>query len=68
MSSDNEIRDEYDFSKGERGKYVDRLKGGSNVVVLEPDLAKRFPSDQAVNEALRELLRRRSEEKGVKAG
>lgn len=68
MSSDNEIRDEYDFSKGERGKYVDRLKRGSNVVVLEPDLAERFSSDQAVNEALRELLRRRSEEEGAKAG
>lgn len=68
MNSNDDIRDEYDFSKGVRGKYVERLKGGSNVVVLEPDLAERFPNDQAVNEALRELLRRRSEAEGAKAG
>ncbi len=68
MSPDNEIRDEYDFSKGDRGKYVERLKGGSNFVLLEPELAEQFPSDRAVNEALRELLRRRSEEEGANAG
>ncbi len=68
MSSNDDIADEYDFSQGVRGKYVDQLKRGSNVVVLEPDLAERFPNDQAVNEALRELLRRRSETEGAKAG
>lgn len=68
MSSNDDIADDYDFSQGVRGKYVDRLKRGSNVVVLEPDLAERFPNDQAVNEALRELLRRRSETEGAKAG
>ena len=36
---EDEMLDEYDFSKGVRGKYVERLKKGSNVVVLDPDVA-----------------------------
>jgi hypothetical protein len=47
---------EYDFSKGVRGKYVERLKAGSNVVVLDPDVASEFDSPQAVNRALRVYL------------
>ncbi len=47
---------EYDFSKGVRGKYVERLKKGSNVVVLDPDVASEFDSPQAVNRALRVYL------------
>jgi len=50
------IRDEYDFSKGIRGKYAKRLVAGSNVVVLDPDLAKRFRDSRAVNQALRSLV------------
>ena len=52
-TSDNEIRDEYDFSRGVRGKYVKRFTEGSNVVVLDPDVAAAFRTPREVNEALR---------------
>jgi hypothetical protein len=55
----DELRSEYDFdySKGVRGKYYKRLLDeGSNVVVLEPDVAKAFHDSASVNEALRSLL------------
>ena len=52
-----EMRAEYDFSKGVRGRYAKRLaKDRSNVVVLEPDIAKAFPDSAAVNDALRVIL------------
>lgn len=52
------MRAEYDFSKGVRGKYHKRIaKEGSNIVVLEPDVAKAFPDSASVNEALRLLLK-----------
>ena len=57
--SNDEMRAEYDFdySKGVRGKYYKRLiKEGSNVVVLDPDVAQRFRTSAAVNDALRKLL------------
>ena len=56
---DDDLRPEYDFdfSKGQRGRYYQRLlKEGSNIVVLEPDVAKAFPNSAAVNDALRSLL------------
>ena len=54
----SDLRAEYDFSKGVRGKYAKRLTNeGSNVVVLEPDVAKAFPTSAAVNEALRLVLK-----------
>ena len=46
---------EYDFSEGVRGKYAKRFHQASNVVVLEPDVAERFPNSEAVNQALRSL-------------
>lgn len=46
---------EYDFSNGVRGKYAKRYTRGSNVVVLEPDVARLFPDAEAVNRALRAL-------------
>jgi hypothetical protein len=55
----NGMRAEYDFSSmkgGVRGKYVKRLRAGSKLVLLEPDVASAFPSDEAVNEALRAAL------------
>ncbi len=55
------MRDEYDFSKGVRGKYSERFAEGTNLVRLEPDLAKQFPSSKAVNEALRKLVREQPE-------
>lgn len=54
-----DMRPEYDFASmtgGVRGKYVRRLRSGSNLVLLEPDMAEAFPSDAAVNEALRAAL------------
>lgn len=59
MSEQPEMRDEYDFAGGERGKYAQRFEAGSNVVVLDPDVASEFQTRQAVNDALREQLRRR---------
>lgn len=47
---------EYDFSKGVRAKYVQRLAAGSNIVVLAPDVAELFPDSESVNEALRALV------------
>jgi hypothetical protein len=55
------MRTEYDFSGGVRGKYSQRRRDGSNVVVIDDDLRSEFPSAEAVNEGLRELLRRRRE-------
>jgi len=49
----NEVRDHYDFSGGVRVKYADRYAEGTNVVVLDPDIARLFPNGQAVNETLR---------------
>lgn len=56
----DELRPEYnrsDFDSLERGKYAARLAEETNVVVLEPEVAKAFPTDKAVNDALRGLLR-----------
>jgi hypothetical protein len=50
------MRPEYDFSKGVRGKYAARLKPGSQIVVLDPDVAAAFGDAKAVNRALRTLL------------
>jgi hypothetical protein len=55
-----QMRAEYDFdySKAVRGKYYKRLlKEGSNVVVLDRDIAKAFPNSAAVNKALRSVLK-----------
>jgi len=49
------MREEYDFSGGVRGKYAEQYARGSNVVVLEPDVARVFPDSEAVNNALRAL-------------
>lgn len=57
--NDDDLRPEYDFASmkgGVRGKYVARLRKGSNLVLLEPEIAAAFPSDDAVNEALRGIL------------
>lgn len=53
---DPEMLDEYDFSKGVRGKYAKRYAEGSNIIVLAPDLAEIFPDSDSVNEALRALV------------
>ena len=51
----DEILPHYDFSAGARGKYAARYREGTNVVLLEPDVAERFPDAAAVNRALRVL-------------
>ena len=62
---EDEMRDEYDFSQGVRAKYAERFREGSNVVVLEPDVAAEFDSDQAVNRALRAYLASKKSKKGA---
>ena len=52
-----EMRSEYDFSKGVRGKYAKRFAEGSNVVVLDPDVAGMFPDSKIVNDTLRAVAR-----------
>src|SRR5205807_10294264 len=58
----NDLRPEYDFASmrgGIRGKYAQRVRESSNIVVLEPDIAEAFPTEDAVNGALRALLNER---------
>jgi hypothetical protein len=50
-----ETQPDYDFSAGVRGKYARRYAQGTNVVVLEPDVARVFPNAEAVNSSLRAL-------------
>lgn len=47
---------EYDFTGGIRGKYAAEFARGSNLVLLDPDVAEHFPDDASVNEALRGLV------------
>ena len=58
--SSDELRPEYDFSGGVRGKYAQRFREGTNIVVLDPDVAAEFKDSQAVNAALRTLLKTRA--------
>jgi len=56
---DDELRPEYDFSqlkRGVRGKYAERYREGTNLVLLEPDVAACFPDAKSVNDALRQVL------------
>lgn len=64
---ENDLRPEYDaellkglLQNGVRGKYVERCREGTNLVKLAPDVAAAFPTEQAVNEALRSLLEGKS--------
>ena len=50
------MKKEYDFSKGVRGKYSERFEKGTNLVLLEPEVAKYFPTAKAVNRALKGLI------------
>jgi len=51
------MQEEYDFSNGVRGKYADRIAKGSQVIVLEPDVAEVFSDSESVNRVLRTLIR-----------
>ncbi|MDO9129921.1 MAG: hypothetical protein Q7U34_08645 [Anaerolineales bacterium] len=57
---DYELKDEYDLSKMTilpRGRFSPERRAGKNIVILEPDVAQAFPNDEAVNEALRLVLK-----------
>jgi hypothetical protein len=54
-----ELRPEYrreDLGEGVRGKYLEAYRAGTNLVLLSPDVAKVFPTEELVNEALRHLI------------
>lgn len=57
----DELRSEYDMKSllkgGVRGKYAARYRAGTNLVLLEPEVAKAFPNDKAVNEALKLVMK-----------
>ena len=61
VGNDDELRPEYDLSRllegGVRGKYAERYRQGTNLVLLAPDVAEVFPDEEAVNEALRLVIR-----------
>jgi hypothetical protein len=57
---DDELREEYDFSSmpgGTKGKYTQQYAQGANIVLLDPDVARAFPTGESVNKALRMLIR-----------
>jgi hypothetical protein len=56
---EDELRSEYDFAQmegGIRSKYIERYRQGTNLVLLDPDVAQAFPNDKSVNDALRLLI------------
>ena len=57
MKNDPDMMEEYDFSKGVRGKYAKKYAEGTNVVLIDPDVAEFFPDQDTVNDALRSLIR-----------
>ncbi len=66
-NTNNEMRSEYDpslFDNAEVGKYAQQLNQASNVVVLAPDVSQAFPNTQAVNDALRQLIKLVQQVKG----
>lgn len=54
--NDPDMLDEYDFSRGVRGKYAKRYAEGTNVAVIAPDVAEYFPDEESVNDALRKVV------------
>lgn len=56
----DDLRPEYDFRGGVRGKYAKRFRDGSDVVVLDPDVASQFKDSREVNQALRTFLKDRA--------
>jgi hypothetical protein len=56
---DDELREEYDFRAATRGRHRRRLEAEGIVIRLDPDVAERFPTSEAVNQALRTIPRER---------
>jgi len=69
---DDELRSEYDLPKllkgAVRGKYAQRYRAGTNLVLLAPDVAKAFPNEETVNEALRLVIELTKVQSGKKHG
>jgi hypothetical protein len=57
-AEDEDMLPEYDLRGGVRGKYVERYRQGTNVILLDPDVAEKFPTSESVNDALRRLAGR----------
>jgi hypothetical protein len=57
IKTDDDMRPEYDFSNGIRGKYANRFRPDTVMVTLAPDVAAAFPDAESVNEALRILIK-----------
>lgn len=68
MHENEDMKEEYDFTKGVRGKYADRFAQGSNVVILDPDVARVFADSESVNKALRALAEIAERQAGEKTG
>jgi hypothetical protein len=64
-AADDEMLPEYDFSGAVRGKYFERFEQGSNLVLLDPDVAAAFRTSVAVNDALRSLVSARGKQSRV---
>ena len=64
-AAEPDMRPEYDFSGAVRGKYYKRYLESSNVVVIEPDVHKKFKNSAAVNEALRTHIRAAGKGRGL---
>ena len=65
----DELRPEYkreDLGPGVRGKYYESYRKGTNLVLLSPDVAKAFPDDESVNEALRLMIQLSKLQKKIK--
>jgi len=60
-SKNRDVLEEYDFFTGVRGKDARKYRQASNIVVLDPDVAERFPNSRAVNQALRTLVKIRGQ-------
>ena len=60
-TENDELRGEYSpllIKSGERGRYVDQYREGTNIVLIDPDSHAKFPDSEAVNDALRDYLKR----------
>lgn len=69
---EDELRPEYDLrellARGDKGKYAERYRSGTNLILLDPDVAKAFPDEVAVNEALRLVIQLGQLQRGREPG
>jgi len=70
MPNDPDMLKEYDFGSGVKGKYAKKYAEGTNVVIIDPDVAQYFSDHDSVNEALRSLvpiMKRHAKKKALQA-